>query len=304
VLERELDQLIRKTAFTHLRDLVSQFGELLPYSVLAKGFPFQGRTVHLVSQQGIFIPAGMDVPLSIRTTPERPDRSRPYEDEVGPDGLLRYRYRGEDVTHRENRGLRQAWAETIPLIWFSGVAKGLYEPFWPIFVHDDDQATLTFTIAFESDDVLGPDLVPVVVDEARRAYITQEVRKRLHQTRFRTRVITAYRTRCAICRLQEGELLDAAHIVPDQDPLGEPVVPNGLSLCKIHHAAFDRNILGVRPDLVVEVRHDILTKKDGPMLRHGLQECHGSQLLVPRRQEDRPDAELVEIRYERFRKAS
>ena len=88
------------------------------------------------------------------------------------------------------------------------------------------------------------------------------------------------------------------------DPLRQPVVPNGLSLCKIDHAAFDRNILGVRPDLVVEDRHDILTKKDGPMLRHGLQECHGSQLMVPRRQEDRPDAQLVEIRYERFRKAS
>ena len=304
MLDHEVDQLVRRTAFTHLRDLVDRFGELLPYSVLAKGFAFQGQTVHLVSQQGIFIPAGMGVPLSIRTTPERPDRTRPYEDEVGPDGLLRYRYRGEDVMHRENSGLRRAWAETIPLIWFSGVAKGLYEPFWPVFVHDDDQDTLTFTIAFESEDVLGPDLVPVVVDEARRAYITQEVRKRLHQARFRNRVITAYRTRCAICRLHEGELLDAAHIVPDHDPLGQPVVPNGLSLCKIHHAAFDRNILGVRPDLVVEVRNDILTKKDGPMLRHGLQECHGSQILVPRRQGDRPDAELVEIRYERFREAS
>lgn len=110
--------------------------------------------------------------------------------------------------------------------------------------------------------------------------------------------------RLSSCSLRESELLDAAHIVPDKDPLGQPIVPNGLSLCKIHHAAFDRNILGVRPDLVVEVRNDILTKKDGPMLRHGLQECHGTQILMPRRQEDRPDPDLVEIRYERFREAS
>ena len=302
-MNRDLDRLVRMTAFSHLRQLVDRYGDIVPYAVLAKGFLFRDRTVHLVAQQGIFIPAGMDVPLSIRTTPERTDGSRPYEDEVGPDGLLRYRYRGENADHRENRGLRQAWADAVPLIWFSGLAKGLYEPFWPVFVHEDDPTSLTFTITFEDTDVLGPDLRPMVVDEARRAYITQEVRKRLHQSRFRTRVLAAYRTTCAICRLREGDLLDAAHIVGDEDPLGEPVVPNGLSLCKIHHAAFDRNILGVRPDLVVEIRHDILTKKDGPMLRHGLQECHGNRLLIPRRSEDRPGAEFVEIRYEQFRRA-
>jgi hypothetical protein len=39
------------------------------------------------------------------------------------------------------------------------------------------------------------------------------------------------------------ELLDAAHILPDGHPKGEPVVPNGLALCKLHHAAFDRQRL-------------------------------------------------------------
>jgi len=36
------------------------------------------------------------------------------------------------------------------------------------------------------------------------------------------------------------ELLDAAHITPDTHPEGEPIVSNGLSLCKLHQAAFDR----------------------------------------------------------------
>ena len=302
-MDRELDRLIRSAAFTHLRHLTESFGDVVPYAAMSKGFSFRNQTVHLVAQQGIFIPAGMDVPLSIRTTPERTDGSRPYEDEVGPDGLLRYRYRGDDLMHRENLGLRTAWAESIPLIWLSGVAKGMYEPFWPVYVHGDDPGSLTFTVAFETDDVLGPDLKPLVIDEARRAYITQQVRKRLHQARFRARVLAAYRTTCSICRLREGDLLDAAHIVADADPLGEPVVPNGLSLCKIHHAAFDRNILGIRPDLVVEVRHDILTKTDGPMLRHGLQDCHGGRLILPRRPEDRPGPKFVEERYARFREA-
>jgi len=79
-------------------------------------------------------------------------------------------------------------------------------------------------------------------------------------------------------------------------------VTNGLSLCKIHHAAFDANILGIDPKLVVHVREDILREKDGPMLEHGIQAADGSRLLViPRRLEDRPGSEFLEQRYEEFR---
>ena len=59
--------------------------------------------------------------------------------------------------------------------------------------------------------------------------------------------------------------IDAAHILPDGHPRGEPVVQNGLALCKLHHAAFNRHVLGVRPDLTVELRPDVLREPDGPM---------------------------------------
>jgi putative restriction endonuclease len=121
------------------------------------------------------------------------------------------------------------------------------------------------------------------------------------QRTFRERVLEAYREQCALCRLRHIELLEAAHIRPDSDPEGEPIVSNGLALCKLHHAAFDRNILGIRPDYVVEIRVDILEEIDGPMLRHGLQEMHGSKLVVPRRQEHRPDPAALEFRYSAFR---
>jgi putative restriction endonuclease len=107
-----------------------------------------------------------------------------------------------------------------------------------------------------------------------------------------------------VCALHHRELLDAAHILSDRHERGEPVVPNGLALCKIHHAAFDSNILGVRPDHVIEIRADILEEVDGPMLRHGLQELNGSAIKIPRRPGDRPDPERLEERYELFRAAS
>ncbi len=54
-----------------------------------------------------------------------------------------------------------------------------------------------------------------------------------------------------MCRLRHEELLEAAHILPDGHPQGLAVVPNGLALCKLHHAAFDSYIIGVTPDLEV-----------------------------------------------------
>ncbi len=131
--------------------------------------------------------------------------------------------------------------------------------------------------------------------------MTSVVRRRLHQQAFRERVLEAYRTQCALCRLRHEELLDAAHITADALPEGEPVISNGLSLCKLHHAAFDRHFLAVRPDYRIEIRQSVLDEKDGPMLLHGLKEMHGSQILLPRATTLRPDRERLRERYAAFR---
>ncbi|MGH7436486.1 MAG: HNH endonuclease, partial [Polyangiaceae bacterium] len=93
-------------------------------------------------------------------------------------------------------------------------------------------------------------------------------------------------------------------ILPDGHPLGNPIVPNGLALCRLHHAAFDRYVIGIRPDLIIEVRADILEERDGPMLRYGLQEISGQRLLVPGAARERPRAEFLEERYALFRKTA
>jgi len=137
-----------------------------------------------------------------------------------------------------------------------------------------------------------------------RSYVTRLNKQRMHQQEFRQRILRAYREQCAICRLRHEELLDAAHILPDGHPRGEPVVPNGLALCKLHHAAFDRHVLGVRPDLTVELRPDVLREPDGPMLKYGLQGFQDTRLLLPRDPTLRPNLEFVEERYGMFRGAS
>ncbi|HQO67030.1 MAG TPA: HNH endonuclease signature motif containing protein, partial [Spirochaetales bacterium] len=101
-------------------------------------------------------------------------------------------------------------------------------------------------------------------------------------------------------RLNHPELLDAAHIIPDSDERGTPIVTNGLSLCKIHHAAYDQGILGIDADYSVHIREEILLERDGPMLKHGIQELDGSTLIVPRHADERPDRDRLAERYSRF----
>jgi putative restriction endonuclease len=142
------------------------------------------------------------------------------------------------------------------------------------------------------------------VIEVRREYVTRAVMQRMHQQQFRRVVLSAYRNQCTICRLRHLELLDAAHILADSDPLGEPVVSNGLGLCKIHHSAFDADIIGIDADMHVHVREDVLKEKDGPMLRYGLQEVHRNRLQLPRREVDRPNRDFLAMRFARFTSAA
>jgi putative restriction endonuclease len=270
-----------------------------------KGFDFNGQRVPLTSQQGIFKPAVLpEVPLSIRTAAVAAGEPRPYEDGMDSEGLLNYRYRGTDSKHRENVGLRLALERRAPLVYLFGIIEGQYLPVWPVYIVGDRPDELCFKVAVD-DRQLGiaeASTTPTAAD-ARRNYVTRLTVQRLHQASFRQRVLHAYQDQCAICRLRRTELLEAAHILPDTDPRGEPTVPNGLALCTLHHAAFDRQIVGVRPDLKIEVRRDILEETDGPMLRHGLQEIDGWKLWVPRSEALRPKQEFLEARYELFKKA-
>jgi len=134
----------------------------------------------------------------------------------------------------------------------------------------------------------------------RRQYITAAVQRRLHQRSFRERVLKAYQERCALCRLRHRELLDASHIIPDNDPRGEPLLSNGLALCKIHHTAFDRHFLGIDPDGIIHIRADLLAESDGPMLQHGLKDMHRGRISIPRRSSDRPNQDALADRFAQF----
>lgn len=302
----DIDLAVRMAAFAFLERQVGLLGEVLPLPVLRQGFEFEGKRVPLMNAvQGIFKPAVLtDMPLSITTTPVEEGGTAPYDDLMTESGLL-YRYRGTDPQHPDNVRLRRAMQRQRPLIYFHGIVAGQYFPEWPVFVVGDAPEYLTFTINIDDHRLAG--MQPREDEEetaGRRRYITRIVQQRAHQHAFRIRVIEAYQRHCAICRLRHQELLEAAHILPDGHPKGEPVVPNGMALCGLHHGAFDAHILTVTPDYNIEVRQDILDEIDGPMLIHGLQGFHGRRIQLPTRRAAWPKPEFLEERYALFRRSA
>jgi putative restriction endonuclease len=137
-----------------------------------------------------------------------------------------------------------------------------------------------------------------------RRYALRTVKQRLHQASFREAVITAYNGRCALSGLPESVLLDAAHIVADKDELlGQPVVPDGIPLSKIHHAAFDAHLIGIDADYRLHVSERLLRQNDGSMLE-ALKRLNGGTIFFPDREKDWPDRERLAQRFERFKAAS
>lgn len=257
-----------------------------------EAFHHEGEQIKLIDQsRGIRNPRQLAATLSILSQPQGP-----YDDVETADGLLRYAYRTGDPDSGDNRKLRRAFDLRLPLILLRGISAGVFVPVLPVYVVADDPVGRFVEIAVDESLRFLAGSQPT---SDTREYAERLTKLRLHQPVFRARVLQAYERACAICRLKHVDLLDAAHILSDSEG-GQPVVPNGLSLCKIHHAAYDRGILGVRADYVVQVREDVLAEVDGPMLKHGIQAVHGWRLHLPSRASDNPDRELLAARFAVF----
>lgn len=308
---RAWEERVRAATFEAIRAAQAIHGEVLPFEVIQRGAVVADERIPIFSlQQGIHKPRQLDAALAVTTTPPKRLGDAPYDDRFGDDGLFGYHYRDASAStdrarraaSHDNEAVRRALREQLPIVYWFGVTPGNYLPFFPVQVVRDDPDGRVFGL--DLTEFMIRDVDVAAGETPARAYRGALVRTRMHQARFREAVLRAYQRSCAICRLRRRELVDAAHIVGDSEG-GEPVVPNGLALCKLHHAAFDRHILGVRPDLRVVVRRDILAEVDGPMLVHGLQGFHDAGLgLLPHRRQDRPSTDFLERRWEQFRSAS
>jgi len=266
-------------------------------------FVFQGERYVLrqIYGRGIHKPRQLSAALSITTTYRKPGERRPYDDSMGEEGLPRYKYEGTDPQLAANRAMRLAMEVELPLAYFIGVRPDAFRVVYPVFVIGENSALHEFTLGFSRGD-FSIDLETLTAPE--KVYYARLTKQRVHQPRFREQILVAYESSCAVCHLRHARLLDAAHIISDSKPGGDPVVQNGLALCKIHHAAFDSNFLGITPSYEIRIKEDLMDEVDGPMLKHGLQEMNNAKIFVPRKSTSRPDPIRLEEKYEEFLTAS
>jgi putative restriction endonuclease len=243
--------------------------------------------------------------LSIKTVFPKPGAKVWYDDQrqahrqiFEAEETVDYAFMGQDPEAADNRWLREAFENQVPIIYFLGIAPGRYQPIFPIFISGWDATTLKARVAFGTPQ--QESLAPPGSSVERR-YALRIIKQRLHQASFREAVISAYSARCALSGLPEPLLLDAAHIIEDKDELlGHPVVPNGIPLSKIHHAAFDAHLIGIDSDYRVHVSDRLLSLHDGPMLE-ALKRLNSTSVHLPGRIKDRPDRDRLALRFEQFK---
>lgn len=237
-LSLEADTAMRLAAFDRVR-MLDEVRGVLTRRELEPGFTFRGERVPLVNpQRGIYKPRQMRYLLSITTRVPRPGGRVWYQDQLTAhrqifdnDDAVDYAFMGTNPDAADNRWLRDACENRIPIIYFLGVAPGKYQALCPTFVEDWDRLGLKARLGFG---------------------------------------------------------LPAEGTMP---------------LSKLHHAAFDRHLIGVDPDYRLHVAERLLSQKDGPMLE-ALKKLHGGEIRLPRRLEDRPDPDRLAQRFEQFKAAA
>ena len=299
------DMLIRLAAFEHVRKL-QEVHDHFTAKELRPGFVFDGERIPLINpQRGIFKPQQMQFLLSIKTVFPKPGGKVWYDDQrevhrqiFEGDETIDYAFMGQDPDAADNRWLREAYENGIPIIYFLGIAPGRYQAMLPSFIAGWDSKALKARVAFGRPEQHIPTPPETALE---RRYALRAVKQRLHQASFREAVITAYNGRCALSGLPEPLLLDAAHIIADRnEEFGQPVVPNGIPLSKIHHAAFDAHLIGIDPEYRLHVSERLLRWDDGPMLE-ALKRLNGGTIHLPDRVKDRPDRDRLALRFERFK---
>ena len=296
------DASIRVAAFQRVRELEARFGGAIPWNAIQTGFDFRGENVLLANRaRGIFRPRQMSRGvLSVKTTVPRVGRERRYDDIASEDGFFEYRFMGDDPKHSDNRGLREAFEDRSPLIYFHGVAPSVYQAISPVFVTEWDAKALSAKIIpgeVERGEIILPESQDV------RRYAVVEAKRRLHQAVFRELVLDAYAGHCAISGLPERRLLHAAHILPDRDRRGQPVVSNGIAMSVIHHTAYDLNLLGIDSDGRIHINRDLLEIHNGPLTK-ALQDTAGKKIASPPARDHLPNRVFLAERFEVFLKAA
>jgi putative restriction endonuclease len=118
-------------------------------------------------------------------------------------------------------------------------------------LHEQKGAVRGFIKLLNQVDTLSDSDIRQVKNKQRKEVIAT-IRRKYREADFRFRVLTAYGSRCAMCGVQL-DLVEAAHILPVAANESTDETSNGVSLCSLHHDAFDKCLVSFDESYKVEV---------------------------------------------------
>lgn len=122
---------------------------------------------------------------------------------------------------------------------------------------------------------------------------------------FRKAIVSLYEHRCALCgiriRTEEGHTaVDAAHIIPWSETQDDRVT-NGMALCKLCHWSYDKGLMTVNTNYIINVSNRIQTTNN---LLNQVQALSNREILGPINKQYWPGQENLEWHIkQRFKKA-
>lgn len=184
MIDVDTDTVVRLAALQHVRRL-SDTHDHLTVTELRPGFVFEGERIPLINpRRGIFKPTQMRYLLSIKTVFPKPGAKVWYDDQrqvhrqiYDGDEAVDYAFMGTNPDAAENRWLREAMENRVPVIYFLGVAPGRYNAIVPVFLTGWDSKALAARVVIGNS---GDAFYALPDDSAKRRYALREVKQRLH----------------------------------------------------------------------------------------------------------------------------
>jgi putative restriction endonuclease len=155
------------------------------------------------------------------------------------------------------------------------------------------EAAILKRISQEPEAVADTDIEEAVAP-ARRVEIV-ETRRAARDAQFRRKVLTAYGNRCAMCGVQL-RLLDAAHVLPVDQPGSTDETSNGVALCALHHRAYDRALVAFDTAYAIHMNTKQLAELTALSLAGGLRQFRAAlrpHLLLPPDSRDHPKGSFI-----------
>lgn len=298
------NQAIIQSAFKAVKRLQKIYGDEIPWREITKGFEHSGEKIFLASAaNGIFKPKEMVVGLlSIKTTVPKNNGIARYDDGQLGEGVYKYAFENSSNGNDRNHYLFHAYNNKTPFIYFHGVVPGVYQAIWPCFVHKINESNHYVEIVVGHTNAINElETHYNMPSEIEAKYYAVEAKRRGHQAVFSRMIMSAYKEKCALTKLSVRQLLEAAHIIPDSEN-GPQTVNNGIAMSRIHHKAYDSNLLGIDADYKIHIRQDDRIILGDYFAGVCFSELSGKTIWLPRDKSLRPDPDFLDQRFQEFKR--